>query len=584
MKHWNLLFSLCRRLSIFVCSSTPDISAMPRLCCGRDGEPCVFSTSRARQRAQAKGQAAFCRLCDLELLEESLGKAASKGQLLGQLRTLRALDEGVFDLALARIGEVSPHVEEIERLAGAPQLSVEDQWRACLKKRKRLRASPSREERRSFRKKVEKDRTRVRLKFFPEKHRRIPHSGHLWRHRMTQSVQAHVRDAATNDTGLPAAHLTNNAAMVEKWCKWGSWTICPTCHSVQPRHMKNIDARRLAGPHHALRDCRACKAAGGRNSGVATVAAVPRALRKLNTRIVKALRPLDVDCGPVQRAPQGYRIHTGMIRFSWSADCVTDKIRALERDAERTKALEAYDFLMQHEGSAYGTFVERRQEFLQRHPNPTAAELRRPLQFIEQLGLECALWPDLYTDLTACETYERATDTRRQQRNPDMDDAESEDSSQPIGRHSLKRSFLLKALGPVLDYAADYELLQFVFDLSVWSDLGGKRNVRQDVPMRILLKGCPFVPSYWAVRHAALLDLQRQGLRPLVFKTWAPYEWRWPQLLFASPWKLVVWHLADLYLRLGVLRIMAGSCTTCATCIVTDSTWRARRRSILPIC
>ena len=151
------------------------------------------------------------------------------------------------------------------------------------------------------------------------------------------------------------------------------------------------------------------------------------------------------------------------------------------------------------------------------------------------------MWPDLYTDLTACETYERATDTRRQQRNPDMDDAESEDSSQPVGRHSLKRSFLLKVLGPVLDYAADYELLQFVFDLSVWSDLGGKRNVRQDVPMRILLKGCPFVPSYWAVRHAALLDLQRQGLRPLVFKTWAPYEWQRPQLLFASPWKLVVW-------------------------------------------
>ena len=211
---------------------------MPRLCCGHDGERCVFSTRRARQRAEANSRAGGCRLCDLELLEGALGKPASKGHLLRQLRALRALDQDVFDLALVRIGEVSPHVEEIERLAGAPQLSVEDQWRARLKKRKRLRASPPREERRTFLKKVEKDRTRVRLKFFPEKHGRIPHSGHLWRHRLTQSVQAHVRDAASNDTGLPAAHLTNNAAMVEKWCKWGSWTICPTCHSVQPRRRR----------------------------------------------------------------------------------------------------------------------------------------------------------------------------------------------------------------------------------------------------------------------------------------------------------------------------------------------------------
>ena len=163
---------------------------------------------------------------------------------------------------------------------------------------------------------------------------------------------------------------------------------------------------------------------------------------------MKALRPLDVDCGPVQRAPQGYRVHTSMIRFSWSGDSVTDKIRALEHAAERAKAREAYDFLMQHEGSAYGKFVERHQEFRQRHPNPTAAELRRPLQFIEELGLECALWPDLYTDLTACETYERATDTRRQQRHPDVDDAESEDSSQSVGDTASRGASCSRRWGP----------------------------------------------------------------------------------------------------------------------------------------
>ena len=244
-----------------------------------------------RRRRATQSSVAFC---DLELLEESLGKQAWKA--------LHALDQDVFDLA--RVGEVSPQVEEIERLVEAPELSVQDQWRACLKKRERLRASRLREERRSYRKKVEKGRARVRLKFFPEKHRRIPHSGHLWRHRLTPSVQAHVRDAASNDTGLPAAHLTNNAAMVEKWCKWGSWTICPTCHSVQPRRMKNIDARRLAGPHRALRDCRACKAAGGRNSSVTAIVAVPRALRKLNARVVKALRPWTWTVGRCNELPK----------------------------------------------------------------------------------------------------------------------------------------------------------------------------------------------------------------------------------------------------------------------------------------
>eukprot|EP00435_Cladocopium_sp_Y103_P018968 s5533_g4.t1 len=83
-------------------------------------------------------------------------------------------------------------------------------------------------------------------------------------------------------------------------------------------------------------------------------------------------------------------------------------------------------------------------------------------------------------------------------------------------------------MGPILDYAADYKLLHFVFDLSLWSDLGAKRHACPRMPMRVVLKGSTFTPAFWAMRHAAVLDLQRQCGFPVLFKTWAPYEWSAP--------------------------------------------------------
>ena len=82
----------------------------------------------------------------------------------------------------------------------------------------------------------------------------------------------------------------------------------------------------------------------------------------------------------------------------------------------------------------------------------------------------------------------------------------------------------MSAAGPF----AVYKLLHFVFDLVLWSDLGAKRHVQPQLPMRILLKGSTFTPAYWALRHAAVLDLQRQCGFPILFKTWVPYEWSAP--------------------------------------------------------
>ena len=109
------------------------------------------------------------------------------------------------------------------------------------------------------------------------------------------------------------------------------------------------------------------------------------------------------------------------------------------------------------------------------------------------------------------------------------------------GRNSAKASFLAKCLGPVDDYAADFELVQFVYDLWLWGSLGAKKN-SVDAPMRVTLSGYSFSPLYWETRHAALIDMVRQLGLPTLFITLAPYEWSFPY----HRWIL---HEMELHLR-----------------------------------
>ena len=97
------------------------------------------------------------------------------------------------------------------------------------------------------------------------------------------------------------------------------------------------------------------------------------------------------------------------------------------------------------------------------------------------------------------------------------------------GRNSAKSAYLAKVLGPVLGYGATYELFQFVYDLWLWSSLGGKKNtVGQEGSMRMAMAGYSFSPEYWRTRHAALIDMVKQLGLPTMFITVAPYEWSFP--------------------------------------------------------
>ena len=207
---------------------------------------------------------------------------------------------------------------------------------------------------------------------------------------------------------------------------------------------------------------------------------------------------------------------------------------------KRAKVQRAYDYLMSHEAeSSYKDFVKKHDKFLRNNPNATDSDCKRSLQFIETVGLECALWPSLYWCTEMCETTERATDSRRvaaaagAARNAAFSDEEDEEHpGEGSGRHSIKRSFMRKVLSPIIGYGQDFELLQFIYDLTMWSRIGGGKNACAGMPLRLVLKGETFSPLYWKSKHQALIDMQRQCGFPALFKTMAPWEHSFPYHIF----------------------------------------------------
>ena len=244
--------------------------------------------------------------------------------------------------------------------------------------------------------------------------------------------------------------------------------------------------------------------------------------------------------------PNGYRKKMKMITFLWHAQKVKRRIKHLDDRSMRHRARAAHEYLLQSEVSAYKNIHEEHLKFLARWPHPTERQRRRPLNFIETPGIECAVWPHLYWKKAMCESYERYTDGRRvkrrsrQRRQADGDDSdtdtddhncssatecsEDEDDTTEDVRHSMKRSFAAKLHSPLLGYGSTFKLAQYVYDLNLWSTLGSRKNLGLDVPMRVLMKGHTFSPMYWKEVHNALIDLVRQVGMPKLFFTWAPYE------------------------------------------------------------
>ena len=219
------------------------------------------------------------------------------------------------------------------------------------------------------------------------------------------------------------------------------------------------------------------------------------------------------------------------------------RFRRIRDDDMQQRAIDAYKYLRNSDNSEYRVFDDEHRQFLDDNPEATEDNRKLFLKYLETPGLECAWRPWLFWRTDMCLTWIRATDVRRLTRmrketvEQIMDtrlseDSEGEDTPEEFGneaRHSTKRAFAALALSPLLEYGADYELLHFAYDLTLWSALGAKSNLNlETVPLRLLMAGHSFSREYWWSLHLGVVDMVRQRGLPEIFWTFAPYEWSFP--------------------------------------------------------
>ena len=452
------------------------------------------------------------------------------------------------------------------RAGAAPRKTLQQQWKEELKLRHSVHPLPDQEGQRVWRERAREDGRMRDKKFglaFSEQH-----SGRAW--------------------------MSARARHFEFWAREASWFMCTDCHRLEPRpfhqssHDKNTQLRARQ------KKCKHCARGIGYKAPVIDdipgplrdlTATALWALRPIEIDVGEYRRGdygyrIHTDMTRLRWRPQSVQDQVASLR---------GEDRRLAREAWRflrsrplptplrTWKEHTQFFRLHPSHSAYLSFVAQHDLFLaEAGPQPDKSARRLPVRFLETLGLETALWPHLYPAVALCETFVRLEDGRRVARErsdmraahaqrrqaqrrqashaePQISDTEDEESSSDVqgeraeeeeddlesplhflkdsARQSLKASFLAKVMSSVIGYASDYELAQFVYDLWLWSSLGGAKHA-SGVQMRVALAGKPFSPEYWRTRHFALLDLQRQLGYPTLFVTIAPYEWSSPYHAF----------------------------------------------------
>lgn len=286
--------------------------------------PCIFAV-KTIGRAASPRKVAKCIFCDPDRMTESCATVKGRQNITQALKAFRSHYEThghVYNAAMMLVPEEwrekfhavalqpkrSKQPKKPRKASSASQSQTAGRaWQTALASRKRAFQALRSKEVTAYKKRRTADRTRVAKKFFLD----------------NQLPQPEANDIAENDAGLPAACSSDRAAFVEQWCKFGSWGICKGCRSLQPRNLEPLDTRRIANAEITEKACKQCKDG---KEWVPQPHDIPRPLRKLSLKLSTVLRPLDIDVGPERRAPNGFRHHVKMIRFSWSEDRVKDKI------------------------------------------------------------------------------------------------------------------------------------------------------------------------------------------------------------------------------------------------------------------
>ena len=213
-----------------------------------------------------------------------------------------------------------------------------------------------------------------------------------------------------------------------------------------------------------------------------------------------------LDSGDYLRTENGYRKKDGILELSWSTKSVLEKTPTITDVQSHTKCLDAYNYLMNEPHSSYSDFVNRRDNLTSTKKKFNVYD-RAQNQYVE-----CCLWPNLYPTQELCETS----------------------ISGKTSRLSTKVSFMYKAQCSIADYATNYELLHFQYDMWLFKTTHGaltSGRFRMCSPARSL-ETKPFSVEYWKWQHRFVVDAVNQFGSPSVFLTISPYEWSFP----VPPW------------------------------------------------
>ena len=196
-------------------------------------------------------------------------------------------------------------------------------WEPILEKRYSIFAEPSVATKKEYRKRVLDDHRRVANKFRIDK------------------VRVATGADISNDTNLPPTKRSRLAADLQHWCEFNSWGVCDNCGIMLPRSINPQSLTETLPPEVPSSKCHHCTAT--RQYFVPNPKDTPKDLQGLDMDQVEALTPLAIHTGPQVRAEGGYRMHTGMIRFSWKPTSVRELIKKVRHKDRRKQIRQAYD-------------------------------------------------------------------------------------------------------------------------------------------------------------------------------------------------------------------------------------------------
>lgn len=233
---------------------------------------------------------------------------------------------------------------------------------------------------------------------------------------------------------------------------------------------------------------------------------IPDVLKGLAHNDIIVLRPFEVHIGDYLKKPNGYRQKNNLFRLTWSTKSVWEKINDLTCLDSRNRCIKAYEFLMKNELSSYKSFVELRERTINNSKRFNVYD------FSKNVGIECALWPNLYPTLHFCKTALSGGDNRA----------------------TTKVAFMIKTFSQVSDYGTNYELLQFHYDLWLFKTISGAITTarKKYCSTARALDAKTFSSEYWKWHNYCLIDAVRQFGPPTLFITISPSEWSFP----LPPW------------------------------------------------